>query len=428
MKRIDLEDAVSSLVGALLLLAIFVSFIAMLQVHSVPVWNREVEYAHMDLLYDDFSNLKVAVEDSVIYGLPKSASIHMGTRYPPRVLLRNPQSHSSGTLTVVNESWVNISYGSNRITIQTSTLSLWPNHLYADTPTLIYEYGTVIRSYSSTNITTDDQSIIQDGAITIPVILTGENLTSISGSDVRGVNLNPATDALPIIINPVGDINITLTTNYPDAWSRLLDGIPDTNVSGNTIFINGTGIAEIHYPENATESGVYAGMIRIGNRSTAKTVRLYPVAINDHTTGVDDWLNPEEMTKFRYDDGKEYTSIGTWPDNTSSPDVNSYISYYFDSPLLQNSRIVDSTILSDYTKIISLPPGDFNGEVKIYNSTSVSNPPLTLSDGLQSFPCSDYIKTPDDLNNFRVKFFGYNQDVGAVWTQHDLTYIEITYI
>ncbi|MHC1573716.1 MAG: DUF7289 family protein, partial [Candidatus Syntropharchaeales archaeon] len=299
MKKLHGEDAVSSLVGALLLLAIFVSFIAMLQVHSVPVWNREVEYGHMDTLYNDFSNFKVAVEDSVIYNLPKSASIHMGTRYPTRVLLRNPQSHSSGTLTIVNNSWVNISYGGKKIAIQTATLSFEPNHLYADTPTLVYEYGTVIRSYSNANVTTDDQSIIREGRITIPVILTGENLTSISGSEVREVNLNPATEALPIIIDPPGDVNITLTTSYPDVWKRLLDGIPNTNVSGNTIFINKTGIKEIRYPENATASGLYAGLIRISNESTAKSVRLYPKAILDNTsTGY--WLDLGEVTMFRY--------------------------------------------------------------------------------------------------------------------------------
>ncbi|RLG31474.1 hypothetical protein DRN98_06545 [Methanosarcinales archaeon] len=427
MKKLHGEDAVSSLVGALLLLAIFVSFIAMLQVHSVPVWNREVEYGHMDTLYNDFSNFKVAVEDSVIYNLPKSASIHMGTRYPTRVLLRNPQSHSSGTLTIVNNSWVNISYGGKKIAIQTATLSFDPNHLYADTPTLVYEYGTVIRSYSNANVTTDDQSIIRDGRITIPVILTGENLTSISGSEVREVNLNPATEALPIIIDPPGDVNITLTTSYPDVWKRLLDGIPNTNVSGNTIFINKTGIKEIRYPENATASGLYAGLIRISNESTAKSVRLYPKAILDNTsTGY--WLDLGEVTMFRYDDGVWYLEQGIWPKNYSSPDPNSYLGYYFNSPIPQNARIVSSTLVSKYREI-DVGPGlfDFNGKVKIYNSTSESEY-LTLSEGLQSLPIGEYVRTPDDLNSLRIKFFGYNTKDGNIWTEHDLTYIEITYI
>ncbi|OFV67227.1 MAG: PKD domain-containing protein [Candidatus Syntrophoarchaeum caldarius] len=426
MKKLHGEDAVSSLVGALLLLAIFVSFIAMLQVHSVPVWNREVEYGHMDTLYNDFSNFKVAVEDSVIYNLPKSASIHMGTRYPTRVLLRNPQSHSSGTLTIVNNSWVNISYGGKKIAIQTATLSFEPNHLYADTPTLVYEYGTVIRSYSNANVTTDDQSIIREGRITIPVILTGENLTSISGSEVREVNLNPATEALPIIINPPGDVNITLTTSYPDVWKRLLDDIPNTNVSGNTIFINRTGIKEIRYPENATASGLYAGLIRISNESTAKSVRLYPKAILDNTsTGY--WLDLGEVTMFRYDDGKTYRNKQTWRNTPPFPNPNVYFSFYFDSPIPQNARIINATLVNKYAK----SDGNITCEVKIYNSTSESDYiPLTYPLTYPSLTCGEYIRTTDDLNNLSVKLFGYNTYTLASpdYTYHDLTYIEITYI
>jgi hypothetical protein len=420
------EDAVSSLVGALILLAIFVGFIAMLQVHSVPVWNREVEYAHMEILYDDFSNLKVAVEDSTIYNLPKSTAIHMGTTYPSRAILRNPQRYSSGTLTISNETRVNISYGGNTTVIQTSSLHFSPNHLYADTPTLVYEYGMVIRSYRNTNLTTDEQTLIRDGTVTIPVILSGENLTSISGADIKTVNLNPADEALPIIINPAAGVNTTFTTRYPDAWKRLLAGVNNTSISGDTVFINVTGIKEIRYPANATGSGLYAGLIRISPESTAKTVRLYPVAINDHTNGSDYWLDPEEMTKFRYNDTIKYETRGNWS-NTSDP--TKYINYSFSPTIPEEARIVNVTYWSRYEKrnMTGSFAGSVNDSITVYNSSSSmvfdikGEGVYEISRGLEA--C---LRDWDDVDSMKMKF--YLDKPTIIRTQHDLTYIEIIYI
>ncbi|MFQ6062033.1 MAG: hypothetical protein ACE5J9_02520 [Methanosarcinales archaeon] len=97
------KDAVSELIGTLLLMGIIIGFLALLQVHAVPIWNKEIEYNHIDTVYDDFFKLRADVLTSANSNIPKSSPIDMGVKYPNRMILRNPTAGTSGTLTTQKE-------------------------------------------------------------------------------------------------------------------------------------------------------------------------------------------------------------------------------------------------------------------------------------------------------------------------------------
>jgi hypothetical protein len=92
------DDAVSSIIGALMALIIFTTFIALLQTTAVPVWNSDAEAAHVSVMEDDFFNMKSKIEDASSTPFTKTAKVTMGPVYPKLILLYNPVSKSSGSL------------------------------------------------------------------------------------------------------------------------------------------------------------------------------------------------------------------------------------------------------------------------------------------------------------------------------------------
>ncbi|VUT26027.1 MAG: hypothetical protein MOIL_01351 [Candidatus Methanolliviera sp. GoM_oil] len=111
------EEAVSELIGAILLLAIAVIFLGLVQTYQVPQWNEQIELGHMNVVYDDFLELKTNIEDSIINDFPKASVIHMGASYPGRVVFRNPMDSSHGTLSINNDKWIRINYTSRTTSV-----------------------------------------------------------------------------------------------------------------------------------------------------------------------------------------------------------------------------------------------------------------------------------------------------------------------
>ena len=111
------EEAVSELIGAILLVAIAVILLGIIQTYQVPIWNENVEHEHNDEVYEDFLKLKTNIEDSAVYGFPKTSIIHMGVSYPNRVIFRNPADRSYGMLTTDPDVWIRINFTSQENSI-----------------------------------------------------------------------------------------------------------------------------------------------------------------------------------------------------------------------------------------------------------------------------------------------------------------------
>ena len=99
VKKIQEERGVTAVLGAMLIFLIIVTMWGIIQAYHVPLWNEDVEYEHLDDIYEDLVTLKSDIEDVALLNVPKTSDISMGVRYPGRVFLANPGAGVSGSLT-----------------------------------------------------------------------------------------------------------------------------------------------------------------------------------------------------------------------------------------------------------------------------------------------------------------------------------------
>ncbi len=275
------ERGVSVVIGAMLMLLIIAAMWGTIQAYHVPIWNKDVEYEHLNVAHDDMLTFKSDVEDVALSRAPKSSDFQMGVRYPNRMFLANPGTGVAGSLTS-NSVNVTVQYtlsGSGNPVTQTysSNRIAYEVHGTIDNPKLVYEHGLVIRDYGNASATTDEQPLIAGDEIYIPV-LTG-NLTASSSIETESIEINPLFQS-----NTVTGVNwakITLYTNYPGVWEQLLGAAstPNTSVvidhNKSQVVIESTAIRQISFPSGAVVTeALYAGMIRFSTTSVPKPVLI----------------------------------------------------------------------------------------------------------------------------------------------------------
>jgi hypothetical protein len=280
-KRIREKEGVSNIIGTLLIFAILVGLHAAAQTSLVPVWNKKVEYDHLDVVYNDMMLLKSDIKDAGLLGSPKSSEIHLGVRYPERMMFTNPGEGAVGTLTVESGVKIVVEYAFNisgelilipPLTYNSSRIVYEPQGAI-NSPKFVYEHGIIIRDFGTSNVTTEEQSLIdvEKNDIYIPVVNVSWNSRSKSSMGMESLVIYPYT------ITPTRTrleyVNITMDTEYPEIWKRLFNN-PDTDtdvnttcinasVSGDKIIINHTAPMELNFPAGATAEVINAGVITV---------------------------------------------------------------------------------------------------------------------------------------------------------------------
>lgn len=244
------ETGVSEVIGMMFLMVILTTAAGIIQIHEVPKWNIELEQQQMKIVVDDFMSLQHDISIVPMEQTPITSTIHMGVKYPTRFIFINPAAGESGILTTepVNITVNNISITSSRIRYKTDGISTQPE--------LVYEYGLVIRDYGEAQITENDQTIVNNNGISIPVVFSQEN--SINSLDPETLSIFP-TDKNSTDISIV---NITLDTDYPSLWKDKLAGISgvSVNLTEKKIYIN-RNVSFLSYPINPMTNGYYSGRI-----------------------------------------------------------------------------------------------------------------------------------------------------------------------
>ena len=299
MKRQRENEGVSNIIGTLLIFAVLVSLYGAYQSTAVPVWNKGVEYDHLDVVYADMMSMKSDIEDVALLKSPKSSDIHLGVRYPERAIFMNPGEGAAGMLTVESDVNISITYttsGAVPITINYSSSRI-TYELYGTigSPKYVYEHGILIKDFRTTSVTTDEQKLIVGDTVYIPILNLPEakNLSS-SSMDVESLTIHPYTKVSTDL--NVKTINITFDTAYPGIWldeayraefeAQFLPGdIPNelktrdilgnlssnvnVSVSGNTITLESSGTSDrIDYPdpdgpvEQPQSNQLYAGVLK----------------------------------------------------------------------------------------------------------------------------------------------------------------------
>ena len=262
MRLIKNKDGVSELVGAMMILLILILYLGILQAYEVPKWNKELEKQNFDQVSSDFIVFRSDIEDVSTRNIPKTSSLHMGTKYPERFMLRNPGTGAYGIITSYPLN-INLSYvgtgGSLKWKNFTSTGIVYEMKGISDFPKLVYENGLLIMDYGDSNISIDDrQSLITEDNIFIPVI--EGKIDSFSSIDAKIFDFQPASQAGQSHAR-FSTANVTIQTRYPNIWKELAD---KSGTSEYDITV-GTG--------NQCPSGI-SGCIKITNISGYSLRRL----------------------------------------------------------------------------------------------------------------------------------------------------------
>lgn len=243
---LDSESAISLLIGTVLLLAIMVAVISIIQTESVPEWNKAVEVEHSVDTYYDFLKIKASIEEISVSAFPRSDTIHMGVHYPTNLIFLNPPD-ASGTLTLKNDTWINVSYTDNNniqryFNNSSSSITFSPNYNYFTiAPFIVYEHGLVIKEFTNYLYTDSDQVIFSNESLNIPILDSPEE--SISFSEIRVLNFFP--QSITTTANN-SNVSITFYTNYPQLWDVL--NRSKLNSSGLLYNNSGTNLITVKYP------------------------------------------------------------------------------------------------------------------------------------------------------------------------------------
>ena len=220
------NEATVGIIVAILMVGLILLVISLVQTFYVPRWMEQREAEHMDEVLNQFSLLKFAIDIQILteQDTPVSTPINIGNKKLPFL----ESSSSFGFLGISSNLGINITTtddNSNQISIGRITYS--SENVYFLEHTFIYEVGAVITSQSEGNV----MSIIPsfDVMYSDPVVKLTLDAVNILGSgekiSVSGYGIYPIqTKFSDVNITDITDVqNITLDTNYQNAWSMFIN-------------------------------------------------------------------------------------------------------------------------------------------------------------------------------------------------------------
>ncbi len=245
------DEAISPVLGTVLILAIGMTILTTVQVSFMPVWNAEEELNHLEKMNDDFKELKSSVESSAVSGTALSSPLSMGFKYSQKIIGYNPRERAYATFDLQKDTWAEVRYNEmltegmddatsiKNITSSTITYSLLtPQNLSP----FIYEHGLIRRGGS--NYTAGAQSLIANGTLYLLSVNATEP-ESTTSAERRVINIYPTSPAKNSIIGK--KVWLTLHTEYVDWWADDPNNPSNIQNLGGTIkkkdSVNGNIIA-----------------------------------------------------------------------------------------------------------------------------------------------------------------------------------------
>jgi hypothetical protein len=261
--------AISEVLGALIILGVLLSVTLIYFTLQIPVWNVQAELDHMDVVYDDMFSLKSDMYNVARYVTPKSSSIRLGTRYPDKEFFLAPDMGGvAGTLAVSDNLPIVINYtsylGDFNQTYTSSTITYTMQSM-TTSPHLVYEHGVLIRDFGTAQMPVTEQSLIANDDIYLPIV--NWSSTSTSSRGIVSLQFYPYTKTS--ITEQIDNVTITLDTNYPEIWKKLLTDVNTTNTTAyvsadNKIVIESNATEVVILPQmQSSVHGIYTGIAQI---------------------------------------------------------------------------------------------------------------------------------------------------------------------
>jgi hypothetical protein len=265
------ESASSTVVGAVLLLAIVISIFSVVRIGYIPEWKNDAEYSHMNDVWEDMADLKSKIDLMTIVLASDSNSpnnvtmnvpFHMGGGDVPLI----GTIKSSGTLSVANKKECNMTVtavseeGNWNKTIPYGTVSYASQNRYYVNQNFIYEGGALILSqgerssmmlYPSIRISrisvNEYNASIHLVEIDKSVYAPPDVISSNTGCSLRitGEEFKPLYDSDKDSSGNISSFTLTVNTDNPEAWYQYLnETIADARITGySTLTQNGNNVS-----------------------------------------------------------------------------------------------------------------------------------------------------------------------------------------
>lgn len=265
-------------VGAIVLFAFLILSFAGYQAVLVPQQNAEVEFRHSQAVADDMVELRTAIVESWATGSPRSATVHLGTTYPARIMAVNPPA-PGGTLSTGSAAPITVEVtgsggGSQEVcgspSVSTRNLTYSANYNeYATAPRVEYENSVIVRRYEGGLIFGSGQTLIQNKTINIIALPTAYQESARVATSITAEPGTRTSDTVTV------NQNQNLTITFPSAlnrsvWeNRLLDQqdqVASVDQTGNEIEVtlkgpqpgggNPPGNPQVDYTLNCRQIGL----------------------------------------------------------------------------------------------------------------------------------------------------------------------------
>ena len=222
------NDAVVGIIATFLITGLIVIVISLIQTVYIPKWMEQTEADHMEVVSDQFSQLKFAIDTQSALqqpNIPISTSITLGNKEMP--FLMSSRSYGSLEISpyeckVTFDDDPDYSYPLGIIKYS-SVNSYFLNQEY------IYEAGALILSQSEGNTMSIRPAFsVYNGGDEVNISFVLINITtdgeqqSISGYGNYPIQTEYL-DPDPVIPIPIVDVsNIEITTTYPNSWLKFI--------------------------------------------------------------------------------------------------------------------------------------------------------------------------------------------------------------
>lgn len=237
------ERAVSAIVGAVLLLGILVTALALYQVNTVPAENERVEITHNAEVQDDLQGVRNSIVSVHGGGSGSSQSVTLGTNYPPRTFSINPppasgtlQSEPLGDIFIENAHPVD---GDDEIVSDWETgsttygITYSPRYSeYESAPDTLFEHGLLYNHYPNEehlNVEGQEQLLIDGNQVNV-ISLQG-NLSKQShrttSIDVR--EFSTSSNTVLVESREGNPLTLTIPTENPGHWNETVSATIDDN-------------------------------------------------------------------------------------------------------------------------------------------------------------------------------------------------------
>lgn len=272
------ESASSTVVGAVLLLAIIVSIFSVVRIGYIPEWKNDAEYSHMNDVWEDMADLKSKIDLMTIVLASDSNSsntvtmnvpFHMGGGDVPLI----GTIKSSGTLSVANKNESNITVTTvsdgnwDSGPILYGSVSYDSQNRYYVNQNFIYEGGGLILSqgerssmmlYPSIRFTrtaTNDYNVsIHVVEIDKSIYATPDVISSNTGCSLRitGKDFKSLYDSDKNSSGNISSFTLTVNTDHPEAWYLYLnETIADAKLTSHTTLTQNENNVSLTFPSKS---------------------------------------------------------------------------------------------------------------------------------------------------------------------------------